>query len=109
VGESGATLHEATTTGTSAPSTTTVAPTPAGGSNRYDDPTGPNGMQLYACSEVGGDKCGRNVALGFCKTQGWVKVGKYAVDNKKVQAVTLAGEVCSKKRCKVFEYIECGN
>jgi hypothetical protein len=88
---------------------TTPKPLVAGAPGRFKDPKGPGGLALYACTAVGGDVCERPVAVKFCQSQGFAKVAKYDTDNKKMKAVTLGGEICTKKRCRVFEYIECRN
>jgi hypothetical protein len=102
----GGTLQTATTSSTPPPPA--PSPTPAG-PQRFDDPKGPGGLRLYACTEVGGETCGKPVATAFCQAKGFARVGKLDTDNEKVKAETLGGEICSKKRCKVFEYIECRN
>ncbi len=89
-----------------------VAPQPAPtsqGSNKFKKPTGPAGLRLYACTVVGGNECGRPVADAFCQAQGWAEADKYDIDSKKEQAETLSGEVCTKNKCKMFDYIECEN
>jgi hypothetical protein len=91
---------------TAEPAATTPAPASP---KRFDDPKGPTGLRLYACTTVGGETCGKPVATAFCQTKGFAKAGKLDTDNEKVKAETLSGEICSKKRCKVFEYIECRN
>jgi hypothetical protein len=91
---------------TTQPAATTPAPQSP---KRFDDPTVASGLRLYACTAIGGEACGAPVAAAFCQGQGFLKAGKSKTDNKKVKAETLGGEVCSKKRCKVFEFIECRN
>lgn len=83
-------------------------PTPQG-SNRFEKPTGPSGMRLYACTAIGGDECGSPVADAFCRAQGWAEADKFDVDSKKEPAETMAGEVCTKNKCKTFDYIKCEN
>jgi hypothetical protein len=83
--------------------------TPTAGQSRFENPQGPNGLRLHACTEVGGDDCGKPVAKAFCQAQGWAKVDKYDTKSKKVQAETLAGETCNKNKCKVFDFISCEN
>lgn len=74
---------------------------------RYDNPLGAGGLPLYACTAVGGADCGQPVALAFCQRQDYPGVADFAIDNRKTRAETLSGEVCTKKRCKVFTHISC--
>jgi hypothetical protein len=83
------------------------APAPAG--NQFTNPKGPNGLALYACTSVGSGNCGAAVAAQFCQRQGFAGAQQFSFDNKKLRAETLAGQVCSKKRCQVFEFINCRN
>lgn len=91
--------------------TLTVAPTTpaATGQSHFENPQGPHGLRLYACTEVGGDDCGKPVAKAFCQAQGWAKADKYDTKSKKMQAETLTGEACDKNKCKVFDFIDCEN
>jgi hypothetical protein len=91
--------------------TLTVAPTtPAStGQSHFENPQGPHGLRLYACTQVGGEDCGKPVAAAFCQTQGFATSEKYDTKSKKVQAETLTGETCGKNKCKVFDYINCKN
>jgi hypothetical protein len=91
--------------------TLTVAPTApaATGQSHFENPQGPHGLRLYACTEVGGEDCGKPVAKAFCQAQGWAKADNYDTKSKKVQAETLAGETCTKNKCKVFDFINCEN
>jgi hypothetical protein len=90
------------------PQTQAMASAPAG-PQRFEDPVGPSGLRLYACTSVGGRDCGRTIAQAFCQQQGYAQSADFDVDNKKTRAETLAGEVCTKKKCKVFEFITCSN
>ena len=91
--------------------TLTVAPTPPAqtGQSHFENPQGPHGLRLYACTQVGGEDCGKSVAKAFCQAQGWAKADKYDTKSKKVQAETLTGEACDKNKCKVFDFIDCEN
>lgn len=75
----------------------------------YENPLGPNGLRLYACTEVGGDSCGKPVATAFCQAQGWATADNYDTKSKKVAAETLSGQACTKNKCKIFDYIDCKN
>ena len=77
--------------------------------SHFENPQGPHGLRLYACTEVGGNDCGKPVAKAFCQAQGWAKADRYDTKSKKVQAETLAGEACDKNKCKVFDFIDCEN
>jgi hypothetical protein len=76
-------------------------------SGRYDDPRGPGGLPLYACTSVGGQDCGQIVAAAFCSAKDYPQVASFSMINKKTQSETLSGERCTKKKCRVFEYIAC--
>jgi hypothetical protein len=47
------------------------------------------------------------VALAFCQQQDYPQVADFAIDNRKTKAATLSGQLCTKKRCKIFTYISC--
>jgi hypothetical protein len=78
----------------------------------YKPPMTADGSRLLACNNVDGDDCGKNdakqIAQAFCEKQGFKKVSDIDTDTKKVQAATLDGQTCSKKKCKVFSKIVCG-
>jgi hypothetical protein len=93
----------------SSPAAPSVPPGTQPTQTHYENPLGPNGLRLYACTEVGGDTCGKPVAKAFCQAQGWAGADKYDTKNKKVQAETLSGQACTKNKCKVFDYIDCEN
>jgi hypothetical protein len=93
-----------------APTLTEKPPAPAAtGQSHFENPQGPHGLRLYACTTVGGNDCGKSVAKAFCQEQGWAKADKYDTKSKKVQAETLAGDACDKNKCKVFDFIDCEN
>ena len=92
------------------PTLTEKPPAPAAtGQSHFENPQGPHGLRLYACTQVGGNDCGKAVAKAFCQEQGWAKADKYDTKSKKVQAETLAGDACDKNKCKVFDFIDCEN
>ncbi len=100
-------------TGSSPAPAPSVPPTTPPGTpptqTHYENPQGPNGLRLYACTEIGGDSCGKPVATAFCQAQGWAKAHNYDTKSKKVQAETLSGQTCTKNKCKVFDFINCEN
>jgi hypothetical protein len=85
-----------------------VALAPAAG-QRFDAPSGPNGLRLYACPTVGGeDACAsQQVADLFCTQHDAASAAGFDTSRRKVAAETLQGERCDKKKCKVFDVIEC--
>jgi hypothetical protein len=85
-----------------------VALAPAAG-QRFDAPSGPNGLRLYACPTVGGeDACAsQQVADLFCTQHDAASAAGFDTSRRKVAAETLQGEQCEKKKCKVFDVIEC--
>jgi hypothetical protein len=87
----------------------TPEPVPAQASKNFKKPTGPSGLRLYACTSIDGNECGRPAADAFCQAQGWAEADKFDTDSKKDKAETLNGEICTKNKCKVFDYIKCEN
>lgn len=79
----------------------------------FDPPMTANGNRLFACEALDQDDCGkgdyRSVALAFCQAKGFAKAGSLDVDSRKVTAETLDGRFCAKKKCKVFDKINCEN
>jgi hypothetical protein len=83
------------------------APAPLPASQEFAPPLAKSGLPLYACQTVGGESCGGPVADAFCRKLGFAGAAGFDTDTKKVQAETLTGEKCTKKKCKVFERIVC--
>jgi hypothetical protein len=73
----------------------------------FEPPLAKSGLRLYACQTVGGSACGGVVANAFCQQQGFVQAQGFDSDTQKIEAETLAGQKCTKKKCKVFERIVC--
>jgi hypothetical protein len=85
-----------------------IEPQPAQpSSQRFQPPTTQSGKRLYACQDFSGHGCGAPVAATFCQQQGFTKAGKIDTQTEKVQAETLDGRLCDKKKCRVFELIVC--
>jgi len=89
-------------------------PTPAlEAAQEYEQPLTSDGNRLFACENLDGDDCGKGdyntIAMAFCQKMGFAEVSHLEVDSKKVKAETLDGRYCSKKKCKVFEEIDCAN
>ena len=80
-------------------------------SKTYKPPTLASGNRLFACLELDGDDCGnarhREVAEAFCRSQGFERAEDLDVESKRGTAETLEGQLCSKKKCKVFDKIVC--
>jgi len=76
-------------------------------SQRFDEPMTANGNRLSACSDPAGKHCGRSVASAFCQTQGFAGASDVDVDDRKVTAETLDGQLCTKKKCAVFGHVTC--
>ena len=97
------------------PSTGTDQPTQTAstGSKAYKPPLTASGNRLLACSDTEGDNCGKSdakaIALAFCQKQGFSAVEKIDTDTRKGAAESLDGQLCGKKKCKVFDKIVCGN
>lgn len=81
-------------------------------SQTYDPPLTTNGNRLFACRELDGDDCDKGdykkISLAWCRKQGYPTVNDYDVDRERAKAETLDGRFCSKKKCKVFDWIDCG-
>ncbi|HKP25466.1 MAG TPA: hypothetical protein VJV39_16490, partial [Dongiaceae bacterium] len=77
----------------------------------YKPPLTAAGNRLFACLELDGDNCGnsqmRKVAENFCQAQGFIRAEDLDVDSRRGVAETLDGRLCSKKKCKVFDWIVC--
>ena len=77
----------------------------------YKPPLTAGGNRLFACLELDGDDCGnsqmREVAENFCQAQGYIRAEDLDVDSRRGVAETLDGRLCSKKKCKVFDWIVC--
>jgi hypothetical protein len=87
---------------------TTQMATTATGPQRFEKPTGPNGLRLYACPTVGSDDCAsKQVADLFCTQHSSAASSGFDTSREKVAAETLQGEACDKKKCKVFDIIVC--
>lgn len=76
-------------------------------SQTFQPPLTSDGKRLYACQDFKGNGCGAPVAAAFCRKQGFVQAVKLDTQSEKVQAETLDGRLCDKKKCRVFELIEC--
>jgi hypothetical protein len=73
----------------------------------FAPPLAKSGLRLYACQSLDSDVCGRPVADTFCQQQGFARTESYGTDRTKGPVETIAGETCTKKKCKVFEEIVC--
>ena len=77
----------------------------------YKPPMTADGNRLFECLDLDGDDCGnsqhREVAESFCRSQGFERAEDLDVDSKRGTAETLEGQLCSKKKCKVFDKIVC--
>lgn len=80
---------------------------------RFDAPTTPGGVRLFACQGLEDGDCGKSssnkVALAFCQQKGFAKVDKVDTEKRNGAAARLDGQLCSKNKCKVFDEIVCAN
>jgi hypothetical protein len=80
-------------------------------SRTYKPPLTASGNRLFACLELDGDDCGnsqqRAIAEAFCRSQGFDRAVDLDINSTRGTAETLDGQLCSKKKCKVFGYIVC--
>jgi hypothetical protein len=95
-----------TTTDTPQPDPQPV-PAPKPASQAYEPPYTQSGARVYACQTIGGNVCGEPVASAFCQQQGFGRADAFNSANQKEPAETLAGQKCTKKKCKVFTQIVC--
>jgi hypothetical protein len=69
------------------------------------------GNRLFACMDLDGDDCAnsqqRVIAENFCRGQGFDRAVDLDVDRRRGTAETLEGQLCSEKKCKVFDLIVC--
>jgi hypothetical protein len=82
-----------------------TAPLPS--SQTFQPPLAKDGTRLYACQDLSGNGCGAPVAASFCQQQGFAKAAKLDSHSEMVKAETLDGQLCTKKKCKVFDLIVC--
>ncbi|HEV8392329.1 MAG TPA: hypothetical protein VGQ35_20915 [Dongiaceae bacterium] len=77
----------------------------------FKPPLTANGNRLFACESPDSDDCGKGdakaIAQAFCQKQGFTRADDIDTDSKKVKAETLDGQLCSKKKCRVFDKIVC--
>ena len=80
---------------------------------RFDAPTTPGGVRLFACQGLEDGDCGKSssnkVALAFCQQKGFAKVDKVDTEKRNGAAARLDGQLCTKNKCKVFDEIVCAN
>ncbi len=80
---------------------------------RFDAPTTPGGLRLFACQGLEDGDCGKStskaVALAFCQGKGFTKVDKVDTEKRNGAAARLDGHLCAKNKCKVFDEIVCAN
>jgi len=79
----------------------------AAASQRFDEPMTANGNRVSACSDAAGKHCGKAVASAFCQAQGFAAASDVDIDDRKVTAETLDGQLCTKKKCAVFGHVTC--
>jgi hypothetical protein len=79
----------------------------AAAAQRFDEPMTASGNRLSACSDAAGNHCGKSVASAFCEAQGFTRASDVDVDDRKVTAETLDGQLCTKKKCAVFGHVTC--
>ncbi|HEV8391877.1 MAG TPA: hypothetical protein VGQ35_18640 [Dongiaceae bacterium] len=91
--------------------TTDTGPPTRPRSQTYEPPLTTNGNRLFACQELDGDDCDKGdykkISLAWCRKQGYPTVNDYDVDHERIKAETLDRRYCSKKKCKVFDWIDC--
>jgi len=95
------------------PQAVVAQPTTQPASQLYHPPLTTAGNRLFACEELDQDDCGNGdhqaISLAFCQKEGFAQADGIDVDSRKVRAETLDGRFCSKKKCKVFDTINCKN
>jgi hypothetical protein len=82
-------------------------PAPQPASQTFKPPMTKDGKRLYACQDFDGHGCGAPVAAAFCQQKGFAKADTVDTQSERVQAETLDGRPCEKKKCKVFDRIVC--
>jgi hypothetical protein len=92
-----------------AAATKTEPATVASSISRFEEPRTGSGQRLYACTDDD-EGCGKPVADAFCQQQGFATATAFNTDRRKGPAQTLEGAyTCTKKKCKVFDFITCGS
>jgi hypothetical protein len=74
---------------------------------RFEPPLSPHGHRLHACKVVGGEICGAPIAQLYCQRLGYARANDYDTGRRVVVAETLAGQMCTQGKCRVFNYIAC--
>jgi hypothetical protein len=85
----------------------TPDPVPPPQPQRFEPPLSPGGQRLYACQTLEGTGCGQPAAAMFCQQKGFAQVSAYDSSRLSVASETLSGAKCTKKKCRVFDFITC--
>jgi hypothetical protein len=93
----------------SSAATKTVTGTVPAAPSRFEAPRTSAGQRLYACTDED-EGCGKPVADAYCQQQGFAVATAFDIDREKGPAQSLEGSyTCTKKKCKVFDFISCGS
>ncbi len=76
-------------------------------SQKFDPPLTASGKPLSACLDAGFADCGKKAARAFCESLGFATASDIDIDTKKGGAETLAGAICTAKKCKVVDKVTC--
>jgi hypothetical protein len=74
---------------------------------RIQPVTGQGGLPLYECQTTNDQLCRQPVADAFCQQQGFARATGFDVDSRKAKAETITGERCTRKKCRVFDWVVC--
>jgi hypothetical protein len=89
--------------GTAYPGQVSLPSAPA----RFEPPLSPHGYRLHACQSVGSEVCGAPIARVYCRKLGYADANDFDSARRVVVAETLAGQMCTQGKCRVFNYIAC--
>lgn len=75
----------------------------------FDRPLTKSGARLHLCLRLPDSGCGWDAADTFCRDKGFKNAESKRHARERVRAETWLGDVCSKRKCRVFTEITCEN
>lgn len=76
---------------------------------RFEKPLTKSGERLHLCLRLPNGGCGWDAADAFCRDKGFRGAEDEKHTRAAVRAETWLGDVCTKRRCRVFTEITCAN
>jgi hypothetical protein len=75
----------------------------------FDRPLAKSGARLHLCLRLPDRGCGWDAADTFCRDKGFKNAASKRHARERVRAETWLGDVCNKRKCRVFTEITCEN